>query len=34
MQAIRFARKDDAEKVQRRLFKDIAVRVAAHEWGN
>ena len=32
MEAIRFARKDDAEKVARRLFKDIEVRICEHGW--
>lgn len=32
MAAIRFARYDDAEKVANRLFPDIKVRIAKHEW--
>lgn len=31
-QAIRFARREDAERTQRRLFKDIRVRVCEHAW--
>lgn len=32
IEAIRFARKDDAEKVARRSMKGIPVRIAQHEW--
>lgn len=32
MEAIRFARKDDAEKVANRIMKDIPVRIAEHGW--
>ena len=30
--AIRFARREDAENVSKRLFPDIAVRVCEHGW--
>lgn len=32
MEAIRFARKTDAEKTATRLFPNIGIRIAEHEW--
>jgi hypothetical protein len=32
MQAIRFARKEDAERVAARIMKDIDVRICEHDW--
>lgn len=32
MEAIRFARRDDAEKVHKRMMRDIAVRICEHQW--
>jgi hypothetical protein len=32
MEAIRFARKDDAEKVASRIMKGIVVRICEHGW--
>lgn len=33
MEAIRFARKDDAEKVARRIMRGVGVRICEHQWG-